>query len=112
MNNFGRIGPTPVKQQDGSTRYFNSDGQLHRKNGPAIEFADGTKHWYFKGVLHRVGGPAIEQADGTKQWWENGLPHRADGPAMEWPNGRKDWFLNGQEVSESAVVSQVAQALI
>ncbi len=29
---------------------------------------DGNKHWYLNGERHREDGPAIEWADGDK-WW-------------------------------------------
>jgi hypothetical protein len=45
---------------------------------------------------HRTDGPAIEFADGSKEWWLNGQRHRTDGPAVEWANGDKSWFLNGR----------------
>ena len=35
--------------QDGVVRYRNSDGLLHREDGPAIEGADGTRFWYLNG---------------------------------------------------------------
>ena len=53
-------------------KYCNSDGEIHREDGPAIERTDGTKSWYLNGKLHRVDGPAIEYADGTKEWYLNG----------------------------------------
>ena len=32
------------------TRYwYNDEGQLHRLDGPAMEYADGTKYWYQNG---------------------------------------------------------------
>ena len=37
---------------------------LHREDGPAIEYANGNKHWYLNGKLHREDGPAIENANG------------------------------------------------
>ena len=42
---------------------------LHREDGPAIEFADGTKCWYRNGQRHREDGPAIEHANGDKYWY-------------------------------------------
>ena len=45
---------------------------LHREDGPAIIYSDGTKKWFLKGKLHRKGGPAIEYPDGTCEWYENG----------------------------------------
>jgi hypothetical protein len=32
---------------------------------------DKTEYWYLKGKLHREDGPAIEWANGTKYWWLN-----------------------------------------
>lgn len=32
----------------------------------------GTKLWYLNGELHRENGPAIEYRDGAKQWYLNG----------------------------------------
>jgi hypothetical protein len=48
------------------------NGQLHRQDGPAIEYPDGTREWCLNGQLHRQDGPAIERADGTREWWLNG----------------------------------------
>ena len=30
----------------GNIGYYNEQGQLHREDGPAIEWADGYKDWY------------------------------------------------------------------
>ena len=57
----------------GTRWYFNSAGQLHRDDGPAIEYPDGSKSWCQNGQLHRTDGPAIECADGTKRWYINGV---------------------------------------
>ena len=51
---------------------YTLNGQLHRVDGPAIEYISGTKVWYLNGQLHREDGPAIECADGYKKWWING----------------------------------------
>ena len=69
---------------------------LHRENGPAVEWAGGTKSWYQNGQLHRTDGPAIEHSIGTKEWFQNGQRHRADGPAIEWSYGTKSWWQNDQ----------------
>ncbi len=46
---------------------------LHRKNGPAVEYADGEKRWYLNGKCHREDGPAVEYAYGSKEWWLKGI---------------------------------------
>lgn len=33
----------------GSTWYYDSDGDLHRLDGPAVEYADGTKEYWVHG---------------------------------------------------------------
>ena len=50
----------------------NEEGEIHRLDGPAIEWADGTKEWWAHGKYHRLDGPAVERADGTKEWWVSG----------------------------------------
>jgi hypothetical protein len=44
----------------------------HRKNGPAVEFANGNKMWYLFGVIHRENGPAYEGADDQTSYWFDG----------------------------------------
>jgi hypothetical protein len=80
---------------DGSKRWYNSKGQLHREDGPAIEWRDGSKHWYINNQLHRIGGPAIERPTGDKEWYINNRLHREDGPAIDYGNGTQEWFING-----------------
>ena len=85
----------------GTRHYYNSAGELHRDDGPAVVFADDTKQWYQNDKLHRTDGPAIEYANGTKQWYQNGLLHRIDGPAVEWADGNEFWYINGCLMSEA-----------
>ena len=58
--------------EQGTTRWY-LDDKLHRENGPAVEYVDGSKKWFLDGKLHRADGPAIERADGTKEWYINGV---------------------------------------
>ena len=66
--------PSLIREVDrvGTVRYRNSDDQLHREDGPAIEWADGSRFWYRNGKLHREEGPAVEWADGSLQWFLDG----------------------------------------
>ncbi len=43
--------------------------------------ANGSKYWYLNGERHRTDGPAIEYANGDKYWYLNGERHRTDGPS-------------------------------
>ena len=45
---------------------------LHREDGPAVEYANGTKFWYLNGKRHREDGPAIVYSDGVKSYHYNG----------------------------------------
>jgi len=63
-------------------------------------FNNGNNEWYLHGNLHREDGPAIEWADGAKSWYVNDSLHREDGPAIEGANGDKEWYLNGEELTE------------
>jgi hypothetical protein len=89
-----------VKVYDNRTEWFNLNGKRHREDGPAVEYADGSKEWYLNDQLHRESGPAIEYSDGHKEWYLNGKLHREDGPAVEWSDGTKEWYLNGEHLTE------------
>jgi hypothetical protein len=92
----------PACEYASGTKCWYLNGQLHRVDGPAIERANGDKEWWLNGRLHRVNGPAIEHVNGVKEWWLNGKRHRVDGPAIEWADsGPNEWYLNGQELSEA-----------
>ena len=64
----------------------------------------GTHRWYNDGELHRENGPAIEYFSGSKSWWVNGKRHRDDGPAIVRPDGSKEWWINGKEYTEDEYV--------
>ena len=92
-------------------KFYYSDKAMtiyHREDGPAIEWADGSKHWYLNGKCHRADGPAWEASNGTKAWYINGKCHREDGPAIEyaegsksWAYGSKSWYINGHSITEA-----------
>ena len=71
-----RIVVNPVT---GTRRYYNHANQLHRDEGPAIEYSDGAKCWYRNGKLHREDGPAIMRPDGSCEWRLNGDAYTEDG---------------------------------
>ena len=63
-------------------------------------YENGTKEWYLNDQLHREDGPAIEFDNGTKAWYLNGKRHREDGPAFEWADGTKEWWVDGRQLTE------------
>lgn len=85
----------------GTRWYYNAADQLHRDEGPAIEYANGGKRWYQNDQYHRTDGPAVEYADGTKFWYHNGQLHRINGPAVVDSNGHMEWHINGVRLSEA-----------
>ena len=88
-----------IKTDSDGSRYWYQNGQLHRTDGPAVEYSDGLRYWYQNGVRHRTAGPAVEHPDGSRYWYQNGIRHRTDGPAVEYPNGSKEYWINGETVS-------------
>ena len=85
----------------GTRRYYNAAGQLHREDGPAVEYASGSKTWYQNGKRHRDVGPAVERMDSIMVWYQNGRRHRVDGPAIVHANGAQEWWINGTEYSSA-----------
>ncbi len=66
----------------GNKWWKNKDGKIHRLDGPAIEFTDGYKEWWFKGRIHREDGPAVIFPTGEKNWWLNRINYQT----------KEDWF--------------------
>ena len=80
--------------------YWYLNEELHRTDGPAITYSDGTQKWYLNGELHRTDGPAVTYSNGTQEWYLNGERHRTDGPAITYPNGSQAWYLKGEKVKK------------
>ena len=72
----------------GTVYYYNDLNQWHREDGPAVEYANGTKYWY-----------------------RNHQRHREDGPACEYASGDKSWHLNGQKLSEEEFNQRTSKSL-
>ena len=68
------------------------------RNGLILD-ENGNKIWYLNGNRHRADGPAVEWANGDKFWYLNDNLHRVDGPAIEYADGDKFWYLNGKQLS-------------
>jgi hypothetical protein len=67
-------------------------------NEPTLTINDqGDKYWWLNGNPHRIDGPAIEYANGNKSWRLHGKHHRVDGPAIEFTDGNIYWCLNGTQ---------------
>jgi len=51
-------------------------------------------------MLHRLDGPAIIWSDGSKAWFVDGKRHRLDGPAVEYATGTRLWYVDGKYLTE------------
>lgn len=71
------------------------NGLLHREDGPAIEYGNGSTEWYINGQLHRINGPAKQSINGDFSWYLFGKKHREDGPAILTTNGEYEWYCHG-----------------
>jgi hypothetical protein len=78
----------------GTKKWINKQGELHRLNGPAIEYSSGSEEWYENGLRHRIDGPAIHLSNGYGAWFIENKRHREDGPAVIFGDGDKEWWLN------------------
>lgn len=50
---------TNVQRANNATYYMNHEGDLHRTDGPAVEYDDGSYSYYINNVRHRIDGPAV-----------------------------------------------------
>jgi hypothetical protein len=77
-----------------------ANGELHREDGPAVDYGDGAHAWYLNGKPHRVDGPAIYGfGDDAESWYSKGKLHREDGPAVIEDDIRQ-WYLYGVQLTE------------
>ena len=53
---------TDIKKFKTATAYYNDCGYLHRVDGPAVEYDDGSFDYYIDGFCHRDDGPAYYRA--------------------------------------------------
>lgn len=87
--------------------YYNSSGEKHRDDGPAVIIKTPTdglmikQEWYKNGKLHRLDGPAIDLVPEQQEWYKDGERHRVGGPAFvyndpKYPSlSKQEWWQNG-----------------
>jgi hypothetical protein len=103
------LGPA-IEHTNGSRAWYVND-QLHRTDGPALEYANGSREWYVNDQLHRTDGPAVEDENGDREWYQNGDLHRLDGPAVEYAEGDRFWYVNGKELTKAEFEAQQTKEL-
>jgi hypothetical protein len=99
-----------IEWSNGSKEWW-VDGKLHRLDGPAMIWANGDKAWYVDSKLHRTDGPAVIWSSGSKLWYVDDKRHRLDGPAVEWPDGDKEWWVDGEYLTEEQFNALTAPTL-
>jgi len=100
-------GPAVV-WNDGSVQYH-VESKLHRLDGPAVVKADGTVSYWVNGKLHRLDGPAVVKADGTVSYWVNDKRHRIDGPAVVKADGTVEYYVGGKQLTEAEFLACYSQ---
>ena len=79
----------PLKVDDNGEHYKTKDGYR-------FEDVDGNILWYRNWVLHRLDGPAVEFANGSKSWWVNGEQMMSEGQF----NRRRAWMVKNNLLNE------------
>jgi hypothetical protein len=77
------------------------------KNGRFVDGL-GNVYYYRNGLIHRDDGPAVEYPDGSMYWYQNDQLHREDGPAVVLPSvGIMEWYLYGVFIKEDIAKKSV-----
>ena len=59
----------PVIDKFGTQQWRDANNRLHREDGPALIYADGSTEWYYDGLRHCLTGPACFYSYGYKAFW-------------------------------------------
>jgi hypothetical protein len=70
----------------------NEDGLLHRLDGPAVVWDNGTTEWYVHGVKHRDVYPA-DIRGATFEWWKHGRMWRENGLPVSITEQKRGWRI-------------------
>jgi hypothetical protein len=63
---------------------------------------DSFRGWEWRdehGQLHRADGPAVIYPNGSQVWYLHGQRHRIDGHAVIWASGTQSWYVQGQDIT-------------
>jgi len=66
----------------------------------------GTRKYIDRGKVHKIDGPAEIYKDGTLIYRKHGNLHREDGPAVEYPSGRKMYYLDGNPITAEELLKR------
>ena len=95
-----------VRVYEQGREWLNAEGKPHREDGPAVEWANGSRVWYRDGELHREDGPAVERASGYKSWWIDGSRITKE----EFDRRKKSEMNHGCKAATSSAVNRMFAA--
>jgi hypothetical protein len=64
-----------IDKKYGTKKWRNAERQLHRLDGPAMEYSYGSQYWFQDGKLHRLDGPAVILYNDNKEWFKYGVQY-------------------------------------
>jgi hypothetical protein len=86
--------PKLITDSSGDKYWRLPNGDLHREDGPAIEWSHGeVKRWYINDKLHREDGPAIEGSNNNKYWYINGINYTEQEYKIETRSRKLNYLL-------------------
>lgn len=99
-----------VQGWDGTVKFYNTLGHLHRLDGPAVCTATGQEYWYQRGKLDRTDGPAIV-GHTYQAWFSKGEYHRIGGAAVTYVNldCHDEWWLYGVSYTQDEYWRELEQ---
>lgn len=83
-NKMSKVSMSSFSYDDKKGYEYRLNGLLHRDDGPARIYSNGTTQWYQNGLLHRRDGPAVEaNHEYCKKivYYQHGEKHNEKGPA-------------------------------
>ena len=81
---MSNVSVTNFSYDDKKGQEYRKDGLLHREDGPARIYTNGTRQWFKNGFLHRDDGPAVEanyEYCNKIVYYQHGKKHNEKGPA-------------------------------
>lgn len=87
--------------RDSSYEIWFQDNEIHREDGPAIIYKNGSVAYCKNGKFHREDGPAVINAHGFVQYWKDGKLSNEDGPAVVYMNGEVEYWIDGVSLTSA-----------
>ena len=69
----------------------------------------GNIRYRYQGKLHRLDGPAVIYKNGSKAWYQYGKRHRKDGPAVFAQGISYEYWLRGQPLEPGSAAYIIIQ---